>query len=344
MSYYNKMMLRNNRSNTKKFISNKNPIEQTISKNFDNNDTEYSKKHIPETKFNPIGNASVSRNFRFSEKKSKTDPLGESKIDPLGESKTDPQGETKEKLPLKSISGRRCLSKCYPKGATYLHPVLLTGVADNANNSCAIDPVHSKDPQYYREHDMILADKCRLDDNNIYQLPDELESMLLGFYFNPSDFLASIYGLHSFDQVIYWTLENDHFPFDTVKRVHNCAWKVFGYKIEELSTTVLEYYFDIAKTHWLKDYANIIQNKYSFELTTKEKNNFSDTSDISETYDIIYSKFFTYDFFVSTLKRYVYEYQDKWELFESHYGRIKKYILYQLIEHIESENNKNKSV
>ena len=174
---------------------------------------------------------------------------------------------SKQKLPLKSINGRRCLTKCYSKGETYLHPILLTGVADRATNSCAIDPVHSKDPQYRRENDMIFADICKIEDNNIYQPPDELESMLSSFYFNPRDFLASIYGLHSFDQVIYWTLENDYLPFNTIKRVHNCSWKVFGNKIEELSTGVFEYYYDISKTYWLKDYVNIIQkNIHSISL------------------------------------------------------------------------------
>jgi len=249
------------------------------------------------------------------------------------------ENDQKEKLPLKSINGRRCLTKCYPKSVTYLHPVILTGIVEKKNNSCAIDPVHSKDPQFYREHDMIFADRCRIEDNTIYQPPDELESILLSFYFNPNDFLAGIYGLHSFDQVIYWTLENDHLPFYTIKRVHNCAWKVFGDKIEELSNTVLDYYFDISRTYWLRDYAKIIQNEYSFNLvTTKPTNEILDG--LEETYQILYSEFYTYDFFVNAIKRYVYEFQDKWDIIETHYNRIKKYIFNQLVEHIENESSK----
>ena len=108
-------------------------------------------------------------------------------------------------LPLKSIYGRRCLTKCHPKGEAYLHPILLTAIGERTNNSCGIDPVHSRDTQYLKIHDMIWADTCRLEDNKIYQPPNELESMLLSFYFNPNDFLSSIYDLHSFDQVIFWT-------------------------------------------------------------------------------------------------------------------------------------------
>lgn len=240
----------------------------------------------------------------------------------------------KEKLALKSIHGRRCLTKCYPKGSVYLHPVILTGVKNTLINSCAIDPVHSKDPQYNLEHNMIFDDKCRLEDNQIYKPPDELESILLSFYFNPRDFLANIYEINSFDEAIRWTLENDHLPFDTIKRVNNCAWKVFGNKIEELSSRVLEYYFDISRTYWLKDYIKIIQNKFSFDFTSNKNKDISDAFD--ELYQLFYSKIYTYNFFVNAVKRYIYEYQDKWELINSHYLLLKKFIFEQLIIHIES--------
>lgn len=243
--------------------------------------------------------------------------------------------DQKEKLPLKSIIGRRCLTKCYPKGQVYLHPILLTAIGERTNNSCAIDPVHSRDVQYHKLHDVIWADTCRLDDNKIYQPPDELESMLLSFYFNPRDFLSSIYDLHSFDQVIYWSLENDYLPFDTIKRVQNCAWKVYGDKIEEITNTVIEYYYNISKNYWLKDYAKIIQNDYSFDFVGNKP--VGDIKDGTEgIYDILYTKFYTWDFFVSAIKRYVYEYDDKWELIESHYANLKKYLFGQLIEHIEN--------
>ena len=242
--------------------------------------------------------------------------------------------KSNEKLPLKSIQGRRCLSKCYPNGSTFLHPILLTGLTNRGKSYCAIDPIYSNDPQY---QGIILADECNIDDNEIYELPDELESILLNFYFNPYDFLTSIYGLHSFDEVIYWTLENDHLPFDTIKRVHNCAWKVFGNKVSELSSTVFEYYYDISKTYWLKDYAKIIQNKYSFNFVTKDTNV---TDAIDEIYEILLSKFYKYNFFIDAVKKYIDEYSDKWENITSHYANLKSYIFQKLIELIEKETRK----
>lgn len=249
------------------------------------------------------------------------------------------EGNKDEKYPLKSINGRRCLTKCEPKGVTYLHPILLTGVKDLTYNTCAVAPVHSKEPEYYKENDMILADKCRLEDNTLYSLPNELDSILLSFYFNPRDFLVSIYGLQSFDEVIYWTLENDYLPFDTIKRVHNCAWKAFGNRMEEITNNVLEYYYDLAKEYWLHDYAKTIQKNYSFEfIVPKDPAKLANSTE--EIYQVLLENIFTYSFFVTNLKKYIYKYQDKWETIESHYDNIKKYIFEKLVEKAKSISGK----
>jgi hypothetical protein len=256
--------------------------------------------------------------------------------------------DTKKKLPLKSIQGYRCLTRCYQKGVEYLHPVLLTGVRDNKNDSCAIEPItkiggpdNEETTGPYKE---VIHKQCKLEDNNIYQHPDELESILSSFSFNPTVFLANIYGLNSFDGVIYWTLENDFLPFDTIKRVHNCAWKAFGYKLSEISNTVLEYYYDIAKDKWLQDYVYMIRNKYSFNWTLDHNTDKPKaTNAIDDIYEIILEKFFTYHFFTGTIKRYIYEYQNDWEYIDSHYGHIKNFVFKQLIHNIDQYfNAKNK--
>lgn len=243
-------------------------------------------------------------------------------------------------LSLKSINNRRCLSKCYSKGKTYLHPVLLTGIADKTNNSCAIDPVYSNDPQYYKENDMIYADTCKLENNEKYQQPDELESILLSFYFNPSDFLSSIYNINSFDDAIFWTLENDYLPFNTIKRVHNCAWKVFGSKLLELSNNVIQYYYNIAKEHWMKDYISVLENKYSFDFITSSKNHEDSVKTEKEIYDIVIKNYFTFHFFFSAIKNYIYEFKNEWEIIYSHYNLIKKYVFQQLVEEIQNGSKK----
>lgn len=242
-----------------------------------------------------------------------------------------------DKMPLKSTHGRRCLTKCYPKGEVYLHPILLDIINSHNIDSCAIDPVHTRETNIAKLDNMIWIDNCKTDDNKLFRPPNELDSMLLSFYFNPSDFLSSVYNLHSFDQVIYWTLDNDYLPFATIKRVHNCAWKVYGNNIEEITNTVIEYYYDISKSYWLREYTTIIENDYSFNIVSDEYDKSDDQTSEEIVYDIILANYYSYDFFSSSIKRYVYEYEDKWDIIISHYDNIKKYILSQLIERIKNK-------
>lgn len=251
------------------------------------------------------------------------------------------ENERQYKLPLKSINNRRCLTKCYPKNEHYLHPTILTVIADN-KNSCAIDPVYTKN------QNILYHDICRLEDNKLYVPPNELESILLNFYFNPLDFLINMYNLYSFDQVIYWTLENDELPFDTIKRVHNCAWKAYGNKMENLSDYVLDYYYDLAKNHWLYDYIKLLGNKYSFGISIDNKLKSNDNIEnenkesLEEMYDVIVNKFFDYAFFIEIIKKYIKTYQDIWESIESHYGNLKNFVYNELVLRIDNKLNKNK--
>ena len=230
---------------------------------------------------------------------------------------------------LKSIHGRKCLTKCIPKGDVYLHPILLTAIKEPTNNSCAINPVPSQDDNYYKINDMIWADTCNLDDNKNSKLPNELESMLFNFQLNSNDFLTSIYNLNSFDEVIYWTLENDFLPFDTIKRVHNSAWIAYGSILNNVSNVVVEYYYEMSKKYWLEDYVDNIQNDYSFNFVGDNINVGNETAGI---YNIILEKYYTKSFFYTCIQKYIDEWQNKWDIVHSHYDSLKKYIYIQLVE------------
>lgn len=278
--------------------------------------------------------------FIFIVKKSK---LINSGINNLMLKKSDENSEylnfkkTLSKNSLKTLSGKKCLTKCYPRNVEYLHPVLLTGILHNIDSTCAIEPVHNA--YSYIEDKMIIAEKCNLEDNNVYQAPSEIENLLLGFYFNATDFLSSIYGIHSFDEAIHWSLDNDHLPYDTIKRVHNCAWRVFGKKIDNLSSEILEYYYDLAKSYWLRDYVDLIRNKYSFNVFSNKK--ITEIENVSdEIYNILLTDFFSYNFFINCIKRYIYENQDNWENIDSHYNNIKKFVFNQLIYLLDEKINK----
>lgn len=232
---------------------------------------------------------------------------------------------------LKSISGRKCLTKCYEKGKIFFHPISLVPTQSLYNGACATNP-------YYVDDDGILGglreyDKCRLEDNELSNPPDESAIILLSFTFDAKYFLNNFYGLKSFDQVIQWTLENDNLPYLTIYRIHNCAWKVYGKNIDALTFKVLEYYYEKSKNDWLVYYTKILQSEYSFDIIKKENNNQS--SNFNQMYQLLLNNFYTYNFFVTSVKKYVYENQNIWDKIQSHYDRLKIYILNCLIKKLD---------
>jgi len=246
------------------------------------------------------------------------------------------------KLPLKSIDNRRCLTQCYPANESYFHPTILQVITEPHKNSCAIDPFYD-----VKQEEMIYTDKCIVENNLTHELPTELNVILLNFDFHYRDFLSNMYNLNSFDQVIYWTLENSYLPFDTIKRVHNCAWKAYGNKMSNLSEKVLEYYYDVVKINWIKDYYKSLSKKFIFHISndnklkiirvgdkSTESNAQSHTAGSRELYELIIFYYFNYSFFIKVIKSYLKVYKNTWEDIPSHYGNLKNFCYKHLFKNI----------
>jgi len=225
---------------------------------------------------------------------------------------------TEDKPPLLSVLGDKCLSKCYKKGEYIFHPRTLQ--IDKFNDSrCATEPrlVDDQRGVFYR------GTRCDLNDNATHRIPNE-QLVLLSYYFDPNFLLTYIYKLMTFNDVITWTNDNTHLPFNTIKRVHNCAWKIFGMKQDNITDIVLKYYYNIATKRWMDDYIGLLSTEFSFDI----KYNISD--DISSIKDIIIKKFFNYDFFVSIIVKYITVYHTSMVDIDSHYKKLKNFIYEQL--------------
>ncbi len=234
------------------------------------------------------------------------------------------------KKELRSLNGRRCLTKCYEKGHKFFHPISLIAVTSMEDGTCATDP-------YYDTNDMdsnilLMQDKCNIQDNATYIQPDESTTIFFSFNFDPDFFLSYFYSIKSFNDAINWTLENDHLPYWTIYRIHNCAWKVYGRDVNSLSIQVLEYYYEKTKSEWLIFYSDVFKKKISFNESTKETDTDSEQSNLEITK--ILQDMYTYKFFVTTIKKYIYENQDKWDKIQSHYNKIRIFILDNIKKHI----------
>lgn len=239
--------------------------------------------------------------------------------------------ETKPpKMPLRSKTGKICITDCKEKNELFNHPVTLEFRKEN-RNVCAIFPTQKPITKLQTDSQILYSDTaeewviddCNIEDNDKYYTPDEIKMFLLTFNFDPSTFLKNIYKIESFEDTIRWTLENNKFPFDTIKRVHDCTWKVYGKNMENIPMFVYKYYYEIAVNKWLNNYLHVIEQKYSFDIV---KGNLSET---------IVTNILTYDNFIATIKKYILSKQETWDVTKSHYESIKNYVFNYIIEELD---------
>ena len=239
--------------------------------------------------------------------------------------------DNSKKKELKSTNNRRCLTSCHPSNETYLHPKLFAEVDDTKHNTCAIDPVYDEINERIE-----FIDKCRLEDNETYEAPNLLKSMFLGFDMDSRRFLSTLYNINSFDQTIYWTKDNTYMPFETIKRVHNASWRVYG---QEITNIVYEYYYyDILINDWWPIYMKKLSLSYTFIedgteiLVRKGGSNISDRMS-----GLILNRFFSYNYFYKVMNKYIERYSNKWEEIDSHYDNLKKFCYKSLLLHLSKE-------
>jgi hypothetical protein len=201
---------------------------------------------------------------------------------------------------LKTNNGNVCLTKCNDMNKLAINPQSMGSYKNDFDFCFTLDD----------DINVLIKGKCDINDNNIYTTPDET----LMFFKYPFDQLIflKLYNITTFDECIDWTSENIHLPFQTIKRIHNCAWIAFGKDISKIPFSVLDYYYtNIIQEHWVKDY--------------------SINSAISEN-DLLH--FFTYDEYTKCMDLYIKKYIIQWESIESHYGNLKRFIYKYLIKNI----------
>lgn len=234
-----------------------------------------------------------------------------------------------------SKNGYRCLTKCHPPKEKYIHPLNFQILHSLHVPTCGIYPI--KDVKTGQD---IGVDQCQLEEDN------ELDpfSFIFQMEFNYHDFLVRYYSLNTFDQVIEWTKENKKLPFETIKRIHNVAWKAYGQRIELISDQVFEFYYNILITMWIHDYYQellknhqiaIVEGELNITHVERKKKIYETQSE--EIRKLLIEKFFPYERFIRLIKNYVSEFANlhkEWFETKSHYGKLKNYIYKDLLNQI----------
>lgn len=246
---------------------------------------------------------------------------------------------------LRSIGETKydCLGKCHKNNNLYYHPlfpykissVIPHHVSYNKNDgSCPVYPRHI---QKDGNDKYILFEACNIADNDTKIYLDENDGFLNYPQFTSLTLLKHLYKLDTFSAVIIWTLENaptEEYSFHTIKRIHNAAWKSYGYNLENLTENVISFYYDLSHENWLPDYIKKIKNEYSFDIIGST--DFNSDSGIDK---LITSLYFTEEDFTDVVHKFIEEKKNIWKKINSHYGALKKYVYTMLIMRL-MENSK----
>lgn len=255
-----------------------------------------------------------------------------------------------------------CITKCTATQETFVHPYYFALMKNNPQDKqCGIfewehniesKQIHMRNIRsmaHERENKLIYSatsDKlvddtldsaevqqtnkilnCEKNMENNINSNNETEWMLLRReVVTPKMLLTYIYHLNTFEEVIKWTTENEKLPFNTILRVHDCAWKVYGISTE--SNLVIDFYYDLFMEHWIKDFILVIQSIYSIEVF-KEKNKEYKHDDISYFYTILTESIMTYGDFARCVEHI--SNKTKYGIFDSPYYMLKQHILDNII-------------
>lgn len=239
---------------------------------------------------------------------------------------------------LKSVGDKKCLTKCYPKQIPFIHPVTLEITKGRNTDVCAVNPEYqyktslSKNNAKYQR---LIYDQCNLDDNTKKILPNVIESLLLQNTFDTLEFLNKIYEIYSFDEIIKWTVNNDHLPRNTVKRIHNCGWQVFANteanKTKYLTMRVYHYYYDMFKSRWIKDCIRNIEKNYSF-IISLDKN--------ITLENIILTKYINLENTVEWINKFIKHHTKNWYNVINYYDRIRQSCIDSVIDKVKHDYQK----
>lgn len=233
----------------------------------------------------------------------------------------------------------RCIGPCYPGGMEVLHPITLEYITYN-------EPFCPTAPWRHKLGGIWRHERC----NKVTYKPDgpdEVESNFIipKFVFNPDEFLKIYYRMFSIDDAVLWYNENPDVPYQTIRRIMDCALKVHG--IDELYTReasdlmveftkfmILNYWFDLYFVN-LTPHLQIIDEKIIF-LKEPDKDNKLDAQQKILIKSNI-EKLLTNLFVVKSLKKFVKHYKEEWFSMSNHTKKLQKSMLASIIHELSKE-------
>lgn len=253
--------------------------------------------------------------------------------------------KTIKKFPI-SINNQQCVGPCYSSNKVILHPITLNYLTSKEPFCPTLRWYDEKDHQYKN------ADACLIPSDNSEMDQEQLDINLVvpTFYFNCEYFLKAYYDIYSFENATEWITNNSSDPIQTLLRIINCSWRVFGPDIDLMNDQLINFYLMVIKKVWIKDiYPKISKYIYVDEknknIYLKENNTKEDHGDKTnqiEKINFFNKKFNSNQIIFNVLKSYVEENKQNWNDIINHNKNIKEHYKKYITSKIKTTLQENK--
>lgn len=244
-----------------------------------------------------------------------------------------------------SITKNKCIGPCYPANTPILHPITLQ-LTSNSKPFCPIQPLLNKfqastQQQLLHGRAQIIDECSKITSTGQY----EQNFITPKIEFDTTKFLILYYSIQSLDDAVIWYNNNASVPYNTIKRIMDCALKIYGieelqekpatdFMIEFTKFMILEYWFD----KYLIKFASLITltetktDQYSIQLITNLEDNESKIHSFNKSQKLFMKH--TIESLLTTLlirrilKKYCEYYKDQWQTMDNHLSKLSKIAFY----------------
>ena len=254
----------------------------------------------------------------------------------------------KTRYPL-SKGGRKCIGPCFGAGRFIIHPQSLDYVSSRVP-FCPVADYEYTDPKTGKI-ELRRIDECYFptEEQDTSQREIEMNILVPTIDFNCDQFLKIYYNIYSFENALKWIDDNNQTPINTRLRIINCAWQIYGLKIDIIDDLLINFYIEVIKKDWIKNIYSKIKN---FIQIDKEGNNIyvreaeDETEKDSKKYRVEKTNFFIKNFVTRNniykfLSNYIEDNRDKWDEIYDHNERLKKYLTRFFVKLLVNETKRN---
>ena len=179
----------------------------------------------------------------------------------------------KNKFP-KSKNNNQCITPCFEKGSFITHPITLEIISSNYHPFCATNQYVYKDPTTGKKKELSyeICMGATTKDKYLKTKDISIQMLLPTINFDHGVFLKIQYNIHSFEDALDWIINNSHVPYNTIKRILDCAWNVYGFDIDLIDDRFIQVHKNMLRSKGEKIVSNTMVNFFKNYRKKYKKN------------------------------------------------------------------------